>query len=87
MNVSDLRQTNKKLNNKINNLIKRLLNDPVINDTRWPINKQVKQKTILRSNSKAYLNDPTLIALLMIILHTITMVRPSVSTHETHPGF
>ena len=32
-------------------LMKHLLNKPVMNDTRWPINKKVKQKTDLWSNS------------------------------------
>ena len=31
--------------------MKRLLNDPVINDTGWPANKKVKQETNLWSDS------------------------------------
>ena len=35
------------------NLMKHLLNNPVMNDTRWSINKKVKQRTNLRNDNKS----------------------------------
>ena len=52
LSVSGLRRTNEELSDRVNNLMKRLLNDPVMNDTGWPINKKVKQETDVRNDSK-----------------------------------
>ena len=71
-------------------LMKYLLNEPVMNDTGWPdYNKKVKQETNLRSDSRPYLNDPTLMALPMMALpimalSTMTRVRPSVLAHRAY---
>ena len=51
LSVSGLKQTNKKLNNTVKDLIKRLLNDAVINDIGWLVNKKVKQEPNLWSGS------------------------------------
>ena len=51
LSVSGLRRTNEELNDGVKNLMKRLLNDPVINDIGWPdYKKKVKQETNLQSD-------------------------------------
>ena len=52
LSVSGLRRTNKKLSDGVKDLMKCLLNDPLMKDTRWLINKKVKQETDLQNNNK-----------------------------------
>ena len=53
LSVSGLRRTNEELSDGVNNLMKRLLNDPVMNDTGWlDHNKKVKRETDLQSDNK-----------------------------------
>ena len=76
--------------------MKRLLNDPVMNDTGWPINKKVKQETNLQSDNRGnglkwHLScywHPIFDEIMALPTMALPMrVKPSVSAHGTHQSF